>query len=68
MPRSTARARVSDYHSLILRASRRLSAGLMFDASYTFSREIDDTDTVEDNQGFNAGGNARGGYDILNPT
>ena len=39
----------------------------MFDASYTFSREMDDTDTVEDNQGFNAGGNARGGYDILNP-
>ena len=39
----------------------------MFDASYTFSREMDDTDTVEDNQGFNAGGNARGGYDILDP-
>jgi hypothetical protein len=58
---------VSEYHSLILRASRRLAAGLTFDASYTFSREMDDTDTVEDNQGFNAGGNARGGYDILNP-
>ena len=58
---------ISEYHSLILRASRRFSAGLMFDASYTFSREMDDTDTVEDNQAFNAGGNARGGYDILNP-
>jgi hypothetical protein len=57
----------SEYHSLILRASRRLAAGLTFDASYTFSREMDDTDTVEDNQGFNAGGNARGGYDLLNP-
>jgi hypothetical protein len=58
---------ISEYHSMILRASRRLSAGLTFDASYTFSRSWDDTDTVEDNQGFNAGGNARGGYDILNP-
>ncbi|MEO5822487.1 MAG: TonB-dependent receptor, partial [Vicinamibacteraceae bacterium] len=62
--RSGAKA---DYHSLILRASRRLSAGLTFDASYTFSREHDNTDTVEDNQGFNAGGNARGGYDLLDP-
>jgi hypothetical protein len=55
----------SRYHGLTLRAARRLSAGLTFDASYTFSRERDNTDTVEDNQGFNAGGNARGGYDIL---
>ncbi len=55
----------AQYHSLQLRASRRFSAGLMFDASYTFSREMDDTDTVEDNQGFNAGGNNRGGYDLF---
>jgi hypothetical protein len=55
----------SRYHALTVRAARRLSAGLTFDASYTFSRERDNTDTVEDNQGFNAGGNARGGYDIL---
>jgi hypothetical protein len=54
-----------EYHSLQLRASRRFSAGLMFDASYTFSRERDNTDTVEDNQGFNAGGNSRGGYDLF---
>jgi hypothetical protein len=57
----------SEYHALTLRASRRLAAGLSFDTSYTFSREMDDTDSVEDNQGFNAGGNARAGYDILDP-
>jgi hypothetical protein len=57
----------ADYHSLQLRASRRFSAGLTFDASYTFSRETDNTDTVEDNQGFNAGGNTRGGYDLFDP-
>jgi hypothetical protein len=55
----------SRYHALTVRAARRLSAGLTFDASYTFSRETDNTDTVEDNQGFNAGGNSRGGYDIF---
>jgi trimeric autotransporter adhesin len=62
LSRSDAKA---EYHSLQLRASRRLSAGLTFDASYTFSRERDNTDTVEDNQGFNAGGNNRGGYDLF---
>ena len=29
---------------------------------------IDNTDTVEDNQGFNAGGSARGDYHMLDPT
>jgi trimeric autotransporter adhesin len=57
----------AEYHALMLRASRRLAGGLTFDASYTFSRERDNTDTVEDNQGFNAGGNSRGGYDLLDP-
>ncbi len=45
---------------MMLRVSRRLAAGIMFDANYTWSKNIDDTDTVEDNQGFNAGGGARG--------
>jgi trimeric autotransporter adhesin len=48
----------ADYHSLNLHVSRRFSGGLLMDASYTWSREIDNTDSVEDNQGFNAGGNA----------
>ena len=39
-PRSTARARRRDYHSLTAAGGRRLSAGLTFDASYTFSREM----------------------------
>jgi hypothetical protein len=37
----------------------------MLDATYTWSREIDNTDTVEDNQGFNAGASARGGNHSL---
>jgi hypothetical protein len=51
----------ADYHSMILRVNRRFAAGVMLDASYTWSKEIDNTDTVEDNQGFNAGASARGG-------
>jgi hypothetical protein len=50
----------ADYHALLLRVSRRLADGLTFDANYTWSKEIDNTDTVEDNQGFNAGASARG--------
>ena len=51
----------ADYHAMILRVNRRFADGLMLDASYTWSKEIDNTDTVEDNQGFNAGASARGG-------
>ena len=41
----------------------------MFDASYTSrSRASTTRTTVEDNQGFNAGGNARGDYSLLDPT
>ena len=44
------------------------SAGLMFDASLHVLARASTTPTrVEDNQGFNAGGNARGGYDLLEP-
>jgi hypothetical protein len=55
----------ADYHALILRVNRRFGEGMMLDANYTWSKEIDNTDTVEDNQGFNAGGGARGGNHSL---
>ena len=50
----------ADYHAMILRVNRRYANGAMLDATYTWSKEIDNTDTVEDNQGFNAGASARG--------
>ena len=50
----------ADYHAMVLRVARRFADGLMMDASYTWSKNIDNTDTVEDNQGFNAGASARG--------
>ena len=50
---------------MILRVNRRYANGAMLDASYTWSKEIDNTDTVEDNQGFNAGASARGGNHSL---
>jgi hypothetical protein len=50
----------ADYHAMVLRVSRRFANGLMMDANYTWSKEIDNTDNMEDNQGFNAGGGARG--------
>ena len=55
----------ADYHAMILRVNRRFSDGFMVDATYTWSKEIDNTDTVEDNQGFNAGASARGGNHSL---
>jgi len=48
----------ADYHAMLLRVSRRFSGGVMMDANYTWSKNIDNTDTVEDNQGFNAGARA----------
>jgi trimeric autotransporter adhesin len=55
----------ADYHAMILRINRRYANGTMLDATYTWSKEIDNTDTVEDNQGFNAGASARGGNHSL---
>ena len=55
----------ADYHAMILRVNRRYANGAMLDATYTWSKEIDNTDTVEDNQGFNAGASARGGNHSL---
>jgi len=59
--RSQAKA---EYHSMILRVNRRFADGFMLDATYTWSRNRDNSDSVEDNQGFNAGGTAGFGYDI----
>ena len=49
----------ADYHAMVLRVSRRFSGGVMMDATCTWSKEIDNTDNMEDNQNFNAGGGAR---------
>jgi trimeric autotransporter adhesin len=54
----------AEYHAMILRVNRRFADGFMLDATYTWSRNRDNSDTVEDNQGFNAGGTAGFGYDI----
>ena len=51
----------ANYNSLQLRLSHAFAAGLHIDFNYTWSKELDNTDTVEDNQGFNAGGLQPGG-------
>jgi hypothetical protein len=57
----------ADYHSAQVRLGRRFANGMMMDATYTWSKNIEDTDTgIEDGQGFNAGGTARN-YDLYNP-
>jgi trimeric autotransporter adhesin len=61
----------ANYQSLQVRFSHAMTHGLQFDANYTWSKEIDNTDTVEDNQGFNSGGNGTipntaGNYDLIN--
>ncbi|HEX9367886.1 MAG TPA: TonB-dependent receptor [Vicinamibacterales bacterium] len=57
----------ADFKSVQLRLGRRFANGLMADASYTWSRNWEDTDTgIEDGQGFNAGGTARN-YDLYHP-
>ncbi|MFB3777754.1 MAG: TonB-dependent receptor domain-containing protein [Bryobacteraceae bacterium] len=55
----------ADYNSLQLRLSHAFSSGFHMDVNYTWSKSIDNTDTMEDNQGFNAGGTA-GNYDVKN--
>jgi hypothetical protein len=56
----------ADYHAMLLRVSRRFANGFMLDANYTWSKNIDNTDTVEDNQGFNIGNTgARGANHYL---
>ena len=55
----------ADYHAMLLRVNRRFSNGFLIDVNYTWSKNIDNTDTVEDNQGFNAGASARGANHYL---
>jgi hypothetical protein len=56
----------ADFYSFQLRLGRRFANGMMMDANYTYSRNMEDTDTgIEDGQGFNAGGTARN-YDLYN--
>ena len=54
----------ADYHSMQVRISHAFSRGFLLDAHYTWSKELDNTDNMEDNQGFNSGGTA-GNLDIL---
>jgi trimeric autotransporter adhesin len=55
----------ADYNSLQLRLSHSFSRGFHVDMNYTWSKEVDNTDTMEDNQGFNSGGTA-GNLDVTN--
>jgi hypothetical protein len=48
------------YNSLQARLSHSFSNGFHMDVNYTFSKEIDNTDTMADNQGQNSGGSATG--------
>jgi hypothetical protein len=55
------------YNSLQVRVSHAFSSGLHLDLNYTWSKELDYTDTViEDGQGVNSGGTV-GNPDLLNP-
>jgi hypothetical protein len=55
----------ADYHSLQIRLNRAFSKGLLLDTHYTWSKNIDNTDNMADNQGFNAAGNV-GNHDLFN--
>jgi hypothetical protein len=48
----------ADYSALEIRFMHRFNHGLLMDLNYTWSKEIDNTDNMEDNQGYNSGGTA----------
>jgi hypothetical protein len=48
----------ADYNALQVRFMHNFSHGLFMDLNYTWSKEIDNTDNMEDNQGYNSGGTA----------
>jgi trimeric autotransporter adhesin len=48
----------ADYHSLQVRFMHAFAHGFHMDLNYTWSKEIDNTDNMEDNQGYNSGGTA----------
>ena len=55
----------ANYDSLQLRLSHAFSNGFHLEVNYTWSKELDNTDTMEDNQGLNSGGTA-GNLNTLN--
>jgi trimeric autotransporter adhesin len=46
----------ADYNSMQFRLSHSFSKGYQLDVNYTWSKELDNTDNMADNQGQNAGG------------
>jgi hypothetical protein len=48
----------ANFNSLQARLSHRFSHGFQVDVNYTWSKELDNTDNMEDNQGYNSGGRA----------
>jgi hypothetical protein len=48
----------ADYNALEIRFMHTFSHGVLMDVNYTWSKEIDNTDNMEDNQGYNSGGTA----------
>ncbi|MEP6715057.1 MAG: TonB-dependent receptor, partial [Terriglobia bacterium] len=48
----------ADYSALEVRVNHRFSHGFQIDMNYTWSKELDNTDNMEDNQGYNSGGTA----------
>jgi hypothetical protein len=58
----------ANYNSLQFRLSHSFSKGYQLDVNYTWSKEIDNTDNMADNQGQNAGGQqvGSGALDLKN--
>jgi hypothetical protein len=48
----------ADYNALVVHFMHNFSHGLLVDLNYAWSKEIDNTDNMEDNQGYNSGGTA----------
>jgi hypothetical protein len=48
----------ADYNALEVRFMHAFHHGVLMDLNYTWSKEIDNTDNMEDNQGYNSGGTA----------
>ena len=48
----------ADYNALMVHFMHNFSHGLLVDLNYAWSKEIDNTDNMEDNQGYNSGGTA----------
>jgi hypothetical protein len=55
---STLSQASASYSALQIRFMHTFSHGLHLDLNYTWSKELDNTDNMEDNQGYNSGGTA----------